>query len=115
MSGDNALGARHTGVLKVHILPIAAGSRLPNTSDSGLEPYRKLLRAMYPITDVVFSVGSPIETPHPINWSTVLDQVRAQRQSDAPPDAVYYYGLISRRLVFRILRVRMHHGYGLPR
>ncbi|HEY6559180.1 MAG TPA: M66 family metalloprotease [Polyangiaceae bacterium] len=94
VSGDNALGARHTGVLKVHILPIALGSRLPNTSDSGLEPYRKLLRAMYPITDVHFSVGSPIETPHPINWSTMLDQVRAQRQSDAPPDAVYYYGLV---------------------
>lgn len=94
VSGDSALGARHTGALKVHILPIAVGSRLPNISDVGLAPYRKLLRAMFPITDAEFSVGSPIETTQPINWSTMLDQVRAQRQSDAPPDGVYYYGLV---------------------
>jgi hypothetical protein len=93
-TGDNALGARHTGVLEVHLLPIAVGARLPDTSDAALEPYRNLLRAMYPISDVHFSVGTPLTTSEPVNWGTMLDQVRAQRQRDAPPDSVYYYGLV---------------------
>lgn len=93
-TGDHALGARHTGALEVHLVPIAVGARLPDTSESALEPYRNLLRALFPVTGVVFSVGTPITTAEPVDWSTLLDQVRAQRQSDAPRDAVYYYGMV---------------------
>ncbi len=92
--GDAALGARRTGPLKVRIVPITANSRTPDTSENALTPYRELLRAMFPVNSVELSIASGITTGYPLNWTSMPDQVRAKRQSDAPPADVYYSGLV---------------------
>jgi hypothetical protein len=92
--GDTVLGVRKTGPLKVTMIPILANGRLPDTSETALEKYRSYLLAMYPVSDVLLTVGGQISTAYPINWTNTLDQVRAKRQADGPPADVYYYGLL---------------------
>jgi hypothetical protein len=93
-SGDTALEARQTGVLKIAIVPIVANSITPDTSETALAVYRDYFMAMYPTTEVEFTVLDPINTNTPVNWSGTLEQVRRQRQTDAPAADVYYYGFL---------------------
>ena len=67
------------------------GSPTPPLETRG---YRNLLLAMDPVINVELSVASSINTGYPLNWTTMLDQVRNKRASDAPPADVYYYGLV---------------------
>ena len=87
------LGAIATGVLKVHLVPVRVNSMVPDTNEAALAVYRDLLLASYPITDIQFTVGMPLEAAS-LNWPTVLDSVRARRSSDKPTADVYYYGLV---------------------
>jgi hypothetical protein len=89
-----ALGARNTGSLKVHLLPVQSNGRAPDTSTAGLAEYEDLIMAMYPITGVEFTVGESVAHGYPINWEALLDQVRSIREGDGAPDDVYYYGLL---------------------
>jgi hypothetical protein len=59
-----------------------------------LQQYREYLEAMYPVERVNFTVGQQISTDYPINWTTLVEQIRAQRKTDAPPATTYYYGLV---------------------
>jgi hypothetical protein len=93
-SGDVALEARNVGGLRVAIVPVLANTRLPDTSEPTLEVYRSYLQAMFPATTVEFTVTSQISTAYPIDWSTLLTEVRAKRQSDGPSADVYYYGFV---------------------
>lgn len=93
-SGEADLGAIPTGPLKIRIVPVLANNRLPDTSDAALAAYRDEMRAMYPVTDVVFDLATQISTSYPIDWTALLDQIRAKRQADAPPADVYYYGFV---------------------
>ncbi|HLV67261.1 MAG TPA: M66 family metalloprotease, partial [Polyangiaceae bacterium] len=93
-TGGIALRAVNTGVLKIAFVPIESNSSRPDTSEAALEPYRAMLLATYPITDVEMTVLGPMNTGYPINWPGVLDDLRAKRQSDGPPNDVYYYGLL---------------------
>jgi hypothetical protein len=93
-TGDTALEARQTGVLKIAIVPIIANSITPDTSEDALAVYRDYFMAMYPATEVQLTVASSINTSTPVNWSNTLEQVRRQRQTDAPPADVYYYGFL---------------------
>lgn len=93
-SGLAPFNARKLGRLKVTIIPVKANNRVPDTGDSALTPYRDYLQAIYPIEGVDFTVGKQITTAYPINWTTLVEQVRAQRKTDAPADDVYYYGLV---------------------
>lgn len=88
------LSARETGTLKVHILPVQANGGVPDTSTEGLRLYREILLAMYPITDLEFTVGDTVETGYPIDWEGLVDALRAKRERDNPPSDVYYYGLL---------------------
>lgn len=90
------LGARELGTLKVTIVPIRANNSVPDTSETALETYRKYLLAMYPVSDVTFSVASELTVSYPLDWTATLDAVRARRNSDMPrtPADVYYYGLV---------------------
>lgn len=92
--GEAELGVRRTGPLKVTMIPILANGRVPDTSATALEVYRSYLLAMFPVSDVILTVGGQISTQYPINWSGTLDQVRAKRQTDRPAADVYYYGLL---------------------
>ena len=93
-TGVAKLGARKLGALKVTIIPVKANGRVPDTSASALTPYKDYLQAIYPIERVEFTVGKQISTSYPVNWTTLVEQVRAQRKADAPTEDVYYYGLV---------------------
>jgi hypothetical protein len=93
-SGEAELGARKAGDLNVTILPVRTNSEVPDTDPAALQLYREYLEAMYPVERVNFTVGKQIETNYPINWTTLVEQIRAQRKADAPAADVYYYGLV---------------------
>jgi hypothetical protein len=93
-TGDIELGARHTGGLKVKIIPLLANGKLPDTSDTALAIYRQTLMAMYPIDGVELTVGPQLSIAYPVNWDATLDQMRAKRKADNPAADVYYYGLL---------------------
>jgi hypothetical protein len=95
------LGAKVTGGLKLRIVPVEANGRLPDTSAEALEIYRAQLLAMYPVDGVTFSVGAKLTTGYPIDWSLLLDQVRARRQAESAPADVYYYGLVKPEDTFK--------------
>jgi len=93
-TGDIELTARHTGGLKVTIIPLQANNKVPDTSDTTLETYRKQMMAMYPIDGITFTVAPPLAIAYPVDWEATLDQLRAKRKSDAAPADVYYYGML---------------------
>lgn len=102
-SGEVALGARRTGMLKVVLVPIrytADGSnRLPDTSERQLSRYRDLLTALFPVEGVELTVRDVVSTSENLSmsdaWSSLLDSVRVLRGQDQPAHDVYYYGLVS--------------------
>jgi len=100
-SGEIDLGARHTGGLKVKVLPIMANGHLPDTSDATLDVYRQTLMAMYPIDSITITVGDQLSTNAPVDWDSTLDALRAKRKSDNPPADVYYFGLLKPEDSFR--------------
>ena len=93
-TGDIALGARHTGGVKVTIIPLQANNKLPDTSDTALTVYRQQLMAMYPIDSIELTVAAQMSIQFPVDWETTLDQMRSRRMTDNPPDDVYYFGLL---------------------
>lgn len=92
-SGDQDLGVKTTGSLKIKVLPISYNNSLPDTSESALAGYATYMSSMYPITDISITVGATI-TATSMDWPTMLDQIMAQRSKDAPAKDVYYYGLL---------------------
>jgi hypothetical protein len=92
--GDVALAAVDTGILKVRFIPIEANGRTADTSDAVLDVYKAYLEAMYPVDEVQFIIGDPLEVAYPISWNRVLDQLRALRQNAAGAAEEYYYGLL---------------------
>jgi hypothetical protein len=93
-TGTIDMGVKTTGVLKVKIIPLQANSLLPDTSETALAPYAAHMKAMYPITDISFSIGDTLTAQSVDDWSGTLDQLRAKRSADKPANDVYYYGLI---------------------
>lgn len=93
-TGDIDLGVMTTGGLKVTIIPIQVGTFLPDTSTTALAGYASQMAAMYPITDITYTVGTTLTATSPVDWTTMLDQVRAQRAADKPTADVYYFGLV---------------------
>jgi hypothetical protein len=93
-TGTIDMGVKTTGVIKVKIIPLKANSLLPDTSETALAPYAAHMKAMYPITDISFSIGDTLTVASVEDWSGTLDQVRAKRSADKPANDVYYYGLI---------------------
>jgi hypothetical protein len=93
-SGDTDLGVKTTGGLNITIVPMQVGTLLPDTSQATLDLYTSQMMAMYPINAISFTVASPLNVTSPIDWTTMLDQVRAKRAQDAPPADSYYFGLV---------------------
>jgi hypothetical protein len=93
-NGEIDLGVSVTGGLKIKIIPIQVGTLVPDTSETALAVYSKIMNAMYPITKADISVGEKITTTSPVNWTSMLDQLRAKRRTDNPAADVYYYGLV---------------------
>jgi len=93
-SGTLSMGIRTTGVLKVKLLPMQYNSLLPDTSDTALAGYKAEMMAMYPITDINFTIGDTLTITSIADWSAMLDQVRAKRSADKPANDIYYFGLL---------------------
>jgi hypothetical protein len=93
-SGEVELGARVTGGLKITLIPVKANGHVPDVSATTLSAYKTYLEAMYPIDHATLTVGTQITTTYPINWTTLVDQIRQQRKADNPDPDVYYYGLL---------------------
>jgi hypothetical protein len=93
-TGDAALEARPTGVLKIGIVPMQVNGLSPDTSEAGLSVYRDYLQAMYPARAIELTVVESITTPSPLDWGSALEQVRRKRESDRPASDVYYYGFL---------------------
>jgi hypothetical protein len=93
-SGEAALETRKTGILKVVVIPVQTNSRKPDTSDTALAIYRAYLEALYPIEQAQIRVGTQITTAYPVNWTTLLEQIRTQRQTDKAAADEYFFGLM---------------------
>lgn len=97
------VGARMTGPVKVMLVPVryeADGShRLPDTSAEQLARMSKRLYSMYPTTEVMISVRDSVATDR-TDLSDMLDQMRALRDTDAPPSDLSYYGLVRQAETF---------------
>lgn len=93
-SGQIPLAARHTGGLKVTIIPLKSNNKVPDTSDTTLNTYRQQMLAMYPIDAITFTVAEPLTIAYPVDWEGTLDQLRAKRKAENPAADVYYYGML---------------------
>jgi hypothetical protein len=93
-TGDADLGVKTTGGLKITIIPLQVGTLLPDTSQAALAIYASQMAAMYPIDAISFTVGDTLTVTSPVDWNTMLDQVRAKRSKDAPSADTYYFGLV---------------------
>lgn len=86
--GFAELGARETGPIKIHIVPISGTS----VTEAALQPFKERVEAVYPITEVQFTIGSPL-TSAAGSMCSLLASVTSRRSQDRPPNDVYYYGL----------------------
>ncbi len=93
-AGEQDLGVLVTGGLKIKILPVKVDGLVPDTSSAALDGYAKYMMALYPIAGIALSIGPTITATSPVVWATLLDQLRAQRETDKAPADVYYYGLV---------------------
>lgn len=100
-TGDTELGTKKTGALKLTLIPIKAGNYMPDTSATEVNAFMDYMRAMYPADSILMTVGDSITTQTPVDFNTMLDQVRAKRSSDRPPNDVYYFGLVKPADTFR--------------
>ena len=93
-SDDIDLGVKTTGGVKIKIIPMQFNALLPDTSPAALAVYADEMAAEYPVNDISITVGDTLTAATPIDWSGMLDQLRAKRTADKPAADVYYYGLI---------------------
>ena len=93
-TGDLVLGARTTGHLKIHFVPLSVKGKLPDTSETRLAYYKKYLEALYPISALEYTLGPAYgagnETP---DFDSLLDTLRDERGKANLADDVYYFGI----------------------
>ncbi|HEX5017854.1 MAG TPA: M66 family metalloprotease [Actinomycetes bacterium] len=98
-TGDEALAARDTGVLRLQFLPLVVNGILANVDPDRVESYRKYMEAMYPVSGVEVSIGPELEAYYAVSangggWDVTLQQVAQRHQNDDAPNDIYYYGLM---------------------
>lgn len=106
-SGSRSLGAEVIGKLKVVVVPIEMGGRVPKTDPSEQTKIREAVLAYYPVAEVELSVrASVLKWNNGLTandgsaWSNVLNQVMRVRAADNAEDDVYYYGLMQPAATF---------------
>jgi hypothetical protein len=92
--GDTPLMARNTGTLRIVVIPLSSNAHMPDTSDKSLQVYKDYLLSMYPVSKVEITVGKALDVSYPVNWNSVIEQLRTQRQADKPAAETYYYGFL---------------------
>ncbi|HEY6724232.1 MAG TPA: hypothetical protein VI197_09365, partial [Polyangiaceae bacterium] len=99
VTGDEALAARETGVLKLEFIPVVVNGNTANTDPDRLELYRQFMEAMYPVSAVEVTVGDPLQANSAVSatgngWNETVQQLMSRHQSDNAPNDLYYYGLM---------------------
>ncbi|MFP6685489.1 MAG: M66 family metalloprotease [Polyangiaceae bacterium] len=98
-SYQGSLGAEQGGkTLKIKLVPVKYGSKLPDTSQAQLDRYQKWFEGTYPIPKIEITVRSqPYTFYGNLNgysgWSSLLNDVSDLRSSDGAPSDQYYYGV----------------------
>lgn len=98
-TGDEALAARQTGILRLEFVPVVVNGNLANSDPGRLESYRQFMEAMYPVSGVEMTLGNPLEANSAVSangngWEGTLQQLMSRHQSDGAPNDLYYYGLM---------------------
>jgi hypothetical protein len=88
VAGHEPLEARAIGPLRLHIIPIGG----VDTSEQRLQVYEDRLEAIYPVPDVIVTVGEP-SAATASSMCSLLAWITAIRSQDGAPSHVYYYGL----------------------
>jgi Peptidase M66 len=99
-SGLAALGAVRIGTLRVVLVPVSVGGRMPDMSEAQLAKIRDELLAYYPVAAVEVTSHTPLSWTSALSasgsgWADLLDQIGIQRQRDAPARDIYYFGLVA--------------------
>lgn len=96
---STALGVKSSGAsLKVYYFPVVTNGITPSTDPSHIKQIKTTILELYPIPDVVVTVQPAVTYPggapqaNGSGWSNMLQWFLQKRQSDAPPNDVYYYG-----------------------
>lgn len=98
-TGDEALAARETGILKLEFIPVVVNGITAKTDPDRIELYRQFMEAMYPVSAVEVSVGAALNASSSVSangngWEQTLQQLAARHQSDGAANDQYYYGLM---------------------
>ncbi len=69
----------------------------PETTDEDLAPYRDVLKELFPVASVDFTVRAPVVWTEELRgdgtgWNSLLDEMMALRQRDRAPANVFYAG-----------------------
>ena len=100
-SGAQALTTVAVGKLRMVIVPISVGGRLPTTTPAEVANIKNAMLAYYPVPDVEITVrerpimwtGTLAGTDNRA-WTNMLNQVMRERSTDRPETDVYYFGLV---------------------
>lgn len=94
----DATTATDTGPLKITLVPtIVSGGSAPDTSAAQLQILHDTMFALYPVTDVTITVHSQMSAPYTVSatnssgFENVLQWGTNLRESENPPDDVYYW------------------------
>jgi hypothetical protein len=87
------------GPLKVVLVPMISNGFTPDTSGSKMDFLRMRLRALYPVTDIEFTMRAAVNTvaisANGSGFNSALDALIWLRQQDGAAFNVYYYGLLA--------------------
>ncbi len=105
LTGEADLGVVTTGPLRVHLVPFEVGGFTPDTSEAVLDGYREALVAMYPVTDVEFTVlpVEPDDSDGQLDMGGLMSRLIALQEDlvfasgDVDPSVadIYYYGMVT--------------------
>ncbi|MEO7112060.1 MAG: hypothetical protein ABI183_16575, partial [Polyangiaceae bacterium] len=100
-------GAKATGPLKITLVPvITTGGSMPDTSAAQIQTLHDVMFGLYPVTDVQITVHSTynfngtVSGTNSTGYENVLEAITQLRQSDSPPDDVYYWGTFDPKSTF---------------
>jgi hypothetical protein len=88
------------GNFQVTLVPLVVNGFAPDLSEQNVRSYGSLLRGMLPVPNVDVTVRAPYALPFDVDaegngWDEALDELYTLRADDAPPDNVYYYGVLA--------------------
>ena len=98
-SDVSKLNVESAGALHVVVVPLVVGGVMPDVSAAKIAIFRARVLSMYPLSELSITthgaVVSPIAVGPSAGWDELLDSLHALRAQDAPPDNVFYYGMLT--------------------